>query len=96
MDTELLRQILILTTIAAVVLLIMIFCRVYDILGDAKIVSSLSVKRAKQIDGLITKGEQIVTEYIDGFKGFLSSVGFIKNIVKYFENNKKGENDGKE
>ncbi len=96
METELLKQILILVSIAAVVMLMVILWRLYSILGDVKTISTLSVKRAQQFDGMITKFEQTVTEYLDGFKGFLSSVGFIKNIAKYFETNKKGENDGKE
>jgi len=94
MDTELLKQILILVSILAVAILIAVFWRLYDILGDVKTVSRLSAKRAEQVDGMITKFEQSVTDYLDSFKVFLSSLGFIKNIRNYFDNNKKGDQDG--
>lgn len=93
MSTELLTQVLIIATIVAVIYLILVLKRAYEVLGDTKEVSTIAAKRTKEVDERISAAENKLDSFSDAVRGFVYSFDFIKMLRDKLMNEKKKKSD---
>lgn len=96
MATEILIQVFYGVSIVAVIVLIAVLWRTFEILGDTKEASSLLLKRVKEIDELVGKAKDSMTNISETIKAFVYSLGIVKTVRNAInESNKnKGESNG--
>jgi hypothetical protein len=90
--TEILLQILYGVSIIAVIVLITVLWRAFEVLSDFKDFSSILVKRAREVDQMVVKTKDSIENFSEAVKGFVYSLGIIKTVKNTINNNKnKGE-----
>jgi Na+-transporting methylmalonyl-CoA/oxaloacetate decarboxylase gamma subunit len=100
MTVQILTEVLLVLSILAVVLFCVVLCRVYDVLGDAKITSKILAKRSSEADELIRTFNLSISTFGKAISGFVSTFNFGKAIKEKIEEkvkeNKEKEKDDKE
>ncbi|MCX6808085.1 MAG: hypothetical protein NTW50_00260 [Candidatus Berkelbacteria bacterium] len=95
MVTTVLVQILLIVLIVAVVCLIAVLWRCFDILDDIKKITQTVAKRVLEMDQKVDELKATLSGWRDTVSGFVYSLGIVKSIKHFVENiNKKGETDG--
>jgi len=98
MLTEILFQIVLVTTIVALIMLIFVFGLLITVLNNLRDSTKIARKRIREADQLITRMEEAVNSFVDMAKGFTASVtGFntIKNKIGTFFSESKEEHEQK-
>lgn len=100
MTVQILTEILLIVAIFAIVVLVVVLWRLYDVLGDAQVTSKILAKRSKEADELIRTFNLSVSTFGKAISGFVSTFNFGKAIKEKIEekvkDNKEKEKDDKE
>lgn len=96
MSDAILSQILTVTLIIAVIVLIAVLWRAWEVLGNLKVTTAIVAKRVEEIDRAVEETKETVNEVAQAIKSFLYSFGFIKQLIDNFmksSSNSKKEKD---
>lgn len=92
--TDIFTQILLALSCLAVLVLIFVFVRLYQILTNFRRVSAIAVRRAEELDEKIEEIKEWVAKWREVMDGFTASFSLLRTVRRYFKNiNKKGAED---